>query len=206
LPTSTIRARLRKIEEQRTRLKQHELEVDAQLAEGAAHIDGCLKLMEDPAELYRHASDETRRQLNQAIFKRLYVYNDAVTGHEMNEPLAELLALEAGDRALQATGSQSVAVEAAEQAFDRHAPERSKAALKGGLACFDAVLTAVTSPNGSSNDRLVACSRNVYDVRKRGARDAVSTGSSEEPPHEPHSKQGCLPPSPDLISYAAAPG
>jgi site-specific DNA recombinase len=155
LPTTKIRQRLRKIAEQRERLQAQETDVDAKLAEGAAHIEQCLQLLEDPAELYRHASDETRRQLNQAIFGRLYVYNDKITGHEMKEPLAEFLALEAGERVLQATGDAATAVDALRRAFGHHAPERSKTAPKGGLACLDAVLAAVTSSHGSSNDRLV---------------------------------------------------
>ena len=38
--------------------------------------DAHLELLTQPYELYRHASDQTRRMLNQAIFKHIYVVNE----------------------------------------------------------------------------------------------------------------------------------
>jgi site-specific DNA recombinase len=155
LPKSKVQSRLHRIEEQREQLKAQETCVDEQLAQNAAYIDGCLTLLEDPAELYRQVGDTTRRMLNQAIFRRLYVYNDEVVGHEMNEPLAELLAFEAGERALAVTGSQDAAVSAAQAVLRRHAPQRSKATPEGGLASLGSSLEGLFQGQGSSKSHLV---------------------------------------------------
>lgn len=95
-------------------------------------------------------------------------------------------ALDAGDRAQQATGSSDSAVHAAQRAFAAHAPERSKAAPKGGLACLDAVLAAVTSSHGSSNDRLVEILRRYAKLPAPTA-VPVDPRTSQQTPGRVHS-------------------
>ncbi len=60
------------------------------LRDGVALIDECLKLLEDPQELYKRCTDEQRRTLNQALFVKLLIQEDTITGHHLNEPFAEL--------------------------------------------------------------------------------------------------------------------
>jgi len=56
-------------------------------------IEACLTLLTNPQELYRRCDDEKRRLLNQAIFLKLYVDHDKITGHELHEPFARLHAV-----------------------------------------------------------------------------------------------------------------
>jgi hypothetical protein len=80
IDTSRVRSRLRDIVRQRKELEAQAISFSDDLAPGLAYIEGHLKLLERPDELYQPASDETRRLLNQAIFKRIYVVNDEVIG------------------------------------------------------------------------------------------------------------------------------
>lgn len=87
--------------------------VELDLSGGLAYVNAHLDLLSDPQELYRRASDEKRRQLNQAFFQRIYVVNDEVIGDELTSPLIELLAAERGWTALQAGQSLEMAMDAA---------------------------------------------------------------------------------------------
>lgn len=49
------------------------------------YIDAALSMLERPGDLYAGATDEQRRMLNQAVFSRIYVEADEVTGVEFNE-------------------------------------------------------------------------------------------------------------------------
>ena len=156
LAKTKIHNRLQDIERQRSKITQQLDGVAEDLAAGAKFIDVCLNLLQDPRKLYEGATDETRRKLNQAIFKRLYVMNDEIVGHELQEPLAELHAVQAAF----IKGGQNKA-EIAEQALIEHAPERSSATLKGDAArnTVHELLTGVLERDGSSKPQL---------VRKRG--------------------------------------
>ena len=90
LPPGKIRARINGLQRKRTALSARLETVTNDLTAGAAFIDTCLELMSNPYELYLKASDDTRRQLNQAIFHRLYVYQDDVTRHELRPELQQL--------------------------------------------------------------------------------------------------------------------
>lgn len=56
------------------------------------YIDAALSVLERPGDLYAGATDEQRRMLNQAVFSRIYVEADEVTGVEFNEPFDLLIA------------------------------------------------------------------------------------------------------------------
>jgi hypothetical protein len=45
------------------------------------YVNACLELLRNPYDLYKRASDQIRRRLNQAIFERIYVFNEEITGH-----------------------------------------------------------------------------------------------------------------------------
>ncbi len=64
-------------------------QVHGDLSSGRAFIYSHLDLLENPHELYLHASEATRRRLNQAIFA-----HDEVVGDDIRSPLRELLAAE----------------------------------------------------------------------------------------------------------------
>ncbi|APZ35630.1 resolvase [Microbacterium aurum] len=100
LPTARIKVKLHEIGRDRAKLAAQLDAVELDLSGGLAYINAHLELLADPQELYRRASDEMRRQLNQAFFNRIYVVNDEVVGDELNSPLVELLAAERGWTAL----------------------------------------------------------------------------------------------------------
>lgn len=96
IDTSRVRSKLRDIARQRKELEAELELISDDIAPGMAYIDAHLDLLQNPYELYRCASDATRRLLNQAIFKHIYVVNEEVTGDELNTPMRELLASQRG--------------------------------------------------------------------------------------------------------------
>lgn len=56
------------------------------------YIDAAVSFLERPGEVYANATDEIRRLMNQALFRRLYVQADEVIGAELNAPFDALLA------------------------------------------------------------------------------------------------------------------
>ncbi len=94
LPQAKIKAKLRDIERQRQHLKERLTEAGQDHSEGARLIDVCLRLLENPQELYRRCDDDQRRLLNQAIFHGLYVDEDQVADHDLQEPFARLHAVQ----------------------------------------------------------------------------------------------------------------
>ena len=96
LPQERIRQRLREIARDRQRLTEQLSQVHGDLSSGRAFLN----LLENPHELYLHASEATRRKLNQAIFAHVYVAHDEVVGDDIRSPLRELLAAERGWEAL----------------------------------------------------------------------------------------------------------
>ena len=92
--------------------------VQSDLSEGAAFLTTCLELLRDPYRLYQGANDKVRRRLNQAIFKRLCVFEDKVTGHEFQLVIAELHAIEAGRAALRRGEDEATAMAVADGVLD----------------------------------------------------------------------------------------
>jgi site-specific DNA recombinase len=91
VPSGKIRARLRAIEDRRERLQADLANVSIRLIEGAQVLEAVLDLLDDPEQLYRKADDRGRRLLNQAIFERIYLFVDDVSGDEVKEPFRELV-------------------------------------------------------------------------------------------------------------------
>lgn len=111
LPTPRIKVKLHEISRARDKLTVRLGAVEQDLSGALAYIEAHLQLLADPYELYRRASDDTRRQLNQAFFHRIHVVNDEVVGDELTSPLLELPAAQRGWTALEA----GEALETAEQ-------------------------------------------------------------------------------------------
>ncbi len=131
------------------------------------YIDAHLELLTRPYELYRYASDQTRRMLNQAIFKHVYVLNEEVTGDELNTPMRELLATQRGWVALEETGDAGLARELAVAEAGRRggvgAVTITQATVAGGL--LDEFLGALLLPEGPQEGQ--SCSRALM-VRVQG--------------------------------------
>ena len=127
------------------------------LSAGANFINECLKLLARPEELYAQASNETRRKLNQAIFKRIFVMNDEVVGHEMVAPLGELLAAQAGFEAAEAGLDREAVLRMAHAAIREHDPKIARAARNNQTSwqTIDDLLTAMDRGDGSSKPSMV---------------------------------------------------
>jgi site-specific DNA recombinase len=91
LPREKIRARLRKIAIDRQRTNEQLSATEDQLGLGAEALKTQLGLLSDPQGLYRQAPDDSRRQLNQAFFERLYLDERGVTDSVPTAPLAEIV-------------------------------------------------------------------------------------------------------------------
>jgi site-specific DNA recombinase len=142
-----VRAKLREIERQRAQIKSQLDSVVDDLSAGARLIDGWLTLLENPYELYKDATDETRRKLNHAIFKRIFVCSDEVVGHELNEPIAELMTVQAALGAGASTGELNARWEAIVDVHTRARGNRQ--------ATKDDLLTAVDPVEGWSKPSMV---------------------------------------------------
>lgn len=157
LAADKINQRLRDIERQRAKLTEQLDGIVDELPGAEQFMDVCLRLLEDPGKLYETASDETRRRLNQAIFTHLFVYNEKVTDSAVISPLAELLAADAGFRALRATNSESTAVSALEATLDKLQPNKRAAGIAsdGSLALAKDLYLAVRSSDDCSKHSVV---------------------------------------------------
>lgn len=127
LPQERIRQRLRDIARDRQRVTEQLSQVHGDLSSGRAFLYAHLDLLENPHELYLHASEATRRRLNQAIFAHVYVAHDEVVGDDIRSPLRQLLAAERGWEALTAGATPEAARAATQAATARHSgPETPK--------------------------------------------------------------------------------
>jgi site-specific DNA recombinase len=96
-PKDKITKRLRCIRDERARLEAQLARTEQpDLDTGRAAITTLLDLLTQPQELYRLATDNARRVLNQAFFTRLYLNTDdndapTVADDEPTEPIAPLL-------------------------------------------------------------------------------------------------------------------
>ena len=93
LPNAKIRARLATIAEQRARLSEASKDSAEKLTAGAAVLRQALDLIDDIQEFYLQSSDEGRRMINQAFFKKLYAYEGVVTAEQFAEPFDALMGL-----------------------------------------------------------------------------------------------------------------
>lgn len=88
-----VRERLQAIEDERTRIRA-ELTADRpRLDAGAALLSAAIEALTDPHGLYLDTSDTARRELNQAVFGKLYLdpEQDGVTDQQLREPFDGLV-------------------------------------------------------------------------------------------------------------------
>ena len=107
--------------------------------------------------LYVGASDETRRKLNQAIFKHIFVANEEVVGDEINSPLAELLAAQHGFRARAAGLNKGDSLDQALAELLRHTAPTTRATAKDGshAVTVEDLLTGIDADADSSKPSMV---------------------------------------------------
>jgi len=86
LPQAKIRARLHGLDLERQRLRDGLTHTGKQLAEGVEILRLGLRLIADPGQLYSHAPDGVRRQLNQAFYQAIYIDDHGQVRTEPNPP------------------------------------------------------------------------------------------------------------------------
>ncbi|MFI9504774.1 zinc ribbon domain-containing protein [Nocardia sp. NPDC052566] len=157
LPQAKIRSRLTEIAREREVVQAELGKVQLDLSASAEFLTACLELLRDPYRLYKGASDKVRLQLNQAIFKRLYVFEEKVTGHEFQPVIAELHAIQAGYAALERGHDEVTAAGVVEGFLRAHLPETQLATRSGGecVRLVTALACAVFSGHVSSNGHMV---------------------------------------------------
>lgn len=157
MPKARIKTRLTEIQRTREKLAAELGQVVENLNAGVEYITGCLELLRDPHGMYMGASDKVRRRLNQAIFKRIYVFNEEITGHELQPALAELHAVQAGVAAVQRGEEPGKAAMLARSVLKRHLPETELATRKGGesLTLVEALTCGFSLGQGFNTDHMV---------------------------------------------------
>lgn len=192
MATAKVRRRLRDIAEQRQRISAQLDEVLDDLGQGAKYIDLCLELLANPYKLYLSASDETRRRLNQAIFKHLYIHDEDITAHEITSPLAELLAADAGFRTSQAQNAQGPAETVAYAAYSAHTAQQEGAVPSAGAKLFiDDLLESVHGRADSSKTCMVR-EAGLEPARPRTLepKSSASANSATRACRRPHRRPG----------------
>ena len=95
LASARAAAKIREIGEEKERIEKQLATVEDDLTSAITYIRRWLKLLTDPRALYENASDATRRRLNQAIFKRIWVVDRERAQSELSEPAQALLEAQA---------------------------------------------------------------------------------------------------------------
>lgn len=143
MDTTRVRARLRDITRQRRELEARLGAISDDIAPGVRYIEAHIELLENPYELYRYATDATRRLLNQAIFTRIYVVNDEVVGDDLNSPMRELLAAERGWSSHLEGADLPAATEIAHSEAVRHATRDNEKQAIGNDDLLDEYIRAL---------------------------------------------------------------
>ncbi len=94
-PQDKIKARLQKIRQQKQQASHQLDNTVADLEPGRTALNAALELLDHPSQLYRTAPDEARKNLNKAIFNRLYLdatdHTPTTTQDNLTEPYASLV-------------------------------------------------------------------------------------------------------------------
>jgi len=83
IPQAKIKTKLPEIESQRRRLTERLNDTNDDLSDSTRLIETCLKLLDNPYELYRRCDNEQRRLLSQTIFHGIYIDEEKITDHEL---------------------------------------------------------------------------------------------------------------------------
>lgn len=135
-------ARIREIEGQKRAVEIQLGSIQDDLAEGVAQIRGWVELLRDPHELYLNASDDMRRRLNQAIFRRIWVIDLDRVESDLSEPAQLLLEAQMAWQAAQ---------------FEQAPMQNPRPSKADGDSADEALVSthSMHDGNGSSKPRLV---------------------------------------------------
>ncbi|MGW4370130.1 recombinase family protein [Nocardia takedensis] len=129
LPADQIRAKMRNIKIQRTRIQASLTDTGAELAIGEKVLRQALQALHDPHSLYSHAANDARRLLNQTFYEHFYVDDDTETfvSDSSRTPLLQEFyeATRAHQRHRASTPGAGIA---ATQARQQHAPHSGDSA------------------------------------------------------------------------------
>ncbi len=89
--SAKARQRLNAIQRKRSKLSEQLDQTGERLAVGAALIEDALVLLKDPQGLYVRMAPEQRRLMNQGVFEKVYVIEDAISDAVFNPPFDELV-------------------------------------------------------------------------------------------------------------------
>ena len=156
LPRDKIRARLREIATARERLSAQLSATEQTLTDAIEFVETNLQLLENPYELYRHASDEVRRRLNQAIFKQVFIDHDEVTDHDLHSPLGDLLTVQTIHHASRIGVPGSTLHDLAEKSWSKHYPSKRK---EGAARWGDSLTTLTLQAHTNPAHRVGICSK-----------------------------------------------
>jgi hypothetical protein len=120
IPSTKIKQRLRDIKRQRDQVQGQLDHTDERLAVGAALIENALVLLSNPQEIYRSMGPEQRQLLNQAIFEKLYVYEDKVTDVVFNPPFDDLMRVREAHGVAAGRQKESPAFDTARDSWGNH--------------------------------------------------------------------------------------
>ncbi len=98
-----VRSRLIDIDLQRQNLRDELASINSDLEVGAGIANFALDLLAQPDQLYRRLTDAARRELNQAVFNKLYVYRHSVVEDDIREPFRQIIHMERQTRDQQVT-------------------------------------------------------------------------------------------------------
>ena len=158
LPQGKIKTRLRDIAQRRRHLRERLDQADSDLADAVRVVDLALILLEDPQAMYLRCDDHQRRLLNQAIFHALYVEEDKITGHELNEPFARLHALQEARQARSGPTSAAPSQDTTSAHASDTGPHNANRTLphqgKDPVDTMDVLLADIHSGTGSSSASL----------------------------------------------------
>uniref|UniRef100_UPI0025D2BEF9 recombinase family protein n=1 Tax=uncultured Microbacterium sp. TaxID=191216 RepID=UPI0025D2BEF9 len=112
LASARATARIREIEAEREIITERLKGVVDDVSTGVQSIRGWLELLEDPHELYKNASNEIRRQLNQAIFTKIFVVDNDRVESELTDHARALIEAQAAWRAAVLAAENKTAIDA----------------------------------------------------------------------------------------------
>jgi hypothetical protein len=169
LAGSKAREKITEIERERAALETRLGTIEDDLSIGAAFLKGWLELLRNPYELYRTASNDMRRDLNQAIFTRIFVIDQDRAESELQEHVRLLLEAQA-----EWAASFGLGVEAGSNENDAEASSRGESTEGHWRKPVDLAL-------GSSKQSLVPLEGLDSPTSARAERHALD-GASGGPP------------------------
>jgi hypothetical protein len=195
LAGSKAREKITEIERERAALETRLGTIEDDLSIGAEFLKGWLELLRDPYELYRTASNDMRRDLNQAIFTRIFVIDQDRAESELQEHVRLLLEAQA-----EWAASFGLGIEAGSNENDAEASSRGESteghwrkpvdlalgSSKQSLVHLVSVIACCTLHSGEELvDEEDARDRRVLgegdeDVDERGHDHAASLGKDDE--------------------------